>query len=145
MSELDVFFKNMSESLKILSEGISVMADKLDKMTECDGTKTKSEKAPEDVPKDVIDTVLQEDSDESELAVEDKEKTPKKKKVDRKPRSSSDTEIVLQVIRKQKNGIDMDALKDKTGFDGKKLANIVYRLKKMGKVESPAKGTYVKV
>jgi DNA-binding IscR family transcriptional regulator len=38
----------------------------------------------------------------------------------------------------------MDSLKEKTGFDGKKLANIVYRLKKQGLVKSPVKGMYVK-
>ena len=137
MSELDVFFKNMSESLKILAEGISAMAEKLDKISE--PAETKCTKAPEEAP------VKEDSADIEEISKDTEEPVEKKtKKARRKTRDSSDTETILQIIVKSKKEIDMDTLKEKTGFDGKKVANIVYRLKKQGLVESPSKGMYVK-
>jgi hypothetical protein len=33
----------------------------------------------------------------------------------------------------------------KTGYDAKKIHNLVYKLKKQGKIKSETKGVYVKV
>jgi len=35
-------------------------------------------------------------------------------------------------------------LKKKTGFEGRKIKDIIYRLKKQGKIKSLGKGIYVK-
>ena len=39
---------------------------------------------------------------------------------------------------------DNAALKNKTGFQGRKIWDIIYKLKKQGKIKSERKGTYVK-
>jgi predicted nucleic acid-binding protein len=39
----------------------------------------------------------------------------------------------------------MAAIKQKTGYDNKKIHNLVYKLKKQGKIKSETKGIYIKV
>lgn len=56
--------------------------------------------------------------------------------------TASDT--VLQLISDATNGIDTGAIVEKTGFDKKKVFNIVHRLKKNGKIESAGRGIYTK-
>ena len=52
-------------------------------------------------------------------------------------------ETVYSVIAKLKNGTDTAGLVKKTGYDKKKVANIIFKLKKQGKITSPKKGLYV--
>jgi len=69
-----------------------------------------------------------------------KAKAPKKtvaKKV-----TAADT--VFNAIARLKKGTDTAGLVKKTGFDQKKVANIIFKLKKQGKITSPKKGLYVK-
>ena len=53
-------------------------------------------------------------------------------------------ELVLDIIKRSKKGIDIDTLKTKTGFQREKLHKLVYRLKKRGEIKSPQKGIYLK-
>ena len=64
----------------------------------------------------------------------------------RKPRSrsnSSAVEQVLEVIRGVKQGAGMPEIKTKTGFDDKKVRNIIFRLNKNGSIERVSRGVYV--
>jgi len=54
------------------------------------------------------------------------------------------TEAVLKVIKRHRRGIDMSKLKDKAGFDAKKINRIVFQLRKQGKIRSLRKGFYIK-
>jgi putative endonuclease len=74
---------------------------------------------------------------------------PAKKVVPKKPDpikaakvTASDT--VFALIEKSKQGVDAATLMEKTGFNRKKIANMVMILKKKGIVTSPQKGVYVK-
>ena len=53
-------------------------------------------------------------------------------------------DTVYKVIARLKKGANMAAIKQKTGYDNKKIHNLVYKLKKQGRIKSPAKGVYVK-
>ena len=65
-------------------------------------------------------------------------KTPAKKK-----RSKvTDTDKVLNIIKRSKKGVTTQTLIKKTGFDAKKIANMVFRATKMGKIKSVSKGVY---
>ena len=55
------------------------------------------------------------------------------------------TDKVLNIISKSKKGVSVQALIKKTGFDQKKVANILFRVSKMGKIKSVSKGVYVGV
>jgi hypothetical protein len=77
-----------------------------------------------------------------------KSKTPKKVPAKKIPAKKvtvrvTATEQVLKIIKGSKNGVNAAALMEKTGFDAKKIQNIVYNARKRGKIESAGKGVYV--
>ena len=53
------------------------------------------------------------------------------------------TEQVLKIIGRSKKGVDVPKLKAKTGFDDKKVRNIVFRASKEGKIKKVGRGIYV--
>ena len=55
-----------------------------------------------------------------------------------------DTSIgeVLGIIRKHREGIDFPRIKAKSGFEEKKLRNIIYRLHKLEKIRRISRGIY---
>ena len=62
----------------------------------------------------------------------------------RKKRSElTATDKILNIINKSKRGASIQALMKRTGFDKKKVANIVFRVSKMGKIKNVSKGVYV--
>ncbi len=57
-------------------------------------------------------------------------------------RRMSATSLVLESINRSKKGADFATLQSKTGFDEKKLRNIIFRLHKLGKVKRLNRGVY---
>ena len=55
------------------------------------------------------------------------------------------TDQVLKIINRSKKGVDTAILMKKTGFNQKKVANILYRSFKAGKIKRADKGIYVGV
>jgi hypothetical protein len=53
------------------------------------------------------------------------------------------TEKVYQFIGKHKQGIGVNELSIKTGFDVKKIRNIIFRLNKNGMIKRKSRGLYV--
>lgn len=51
--------------------------------------------------------------------------------------------VVLEVIKDAQDGIRFAELKDQTGFEEKKLRNIVFRLNTIGKVKTKTRGLYI--
>jgi len=49
-----------------------------------------------------------------------------------------------QQIKRSKKGIATAALMEKTGYNQKKVTNIVFKLRKQGKIKNEGKGVYVK-
>lgn len=56
---------------------------------------------------------------------------------------TSASETVLAVIAEARNGIRFPEIKAKTGFEDKKLRNIIYRLGKLGKIKNKKRGLYI--
>jgi predicted Rossmann fold nucleotide-binding protein DprA/Smf involved in DNA uptake len=75
-------------------------------------------------------------------------KKPKAKALKRptakKPTRVSSSDTVLAIIKRSRKGIDTVTLRKKTGFEGRKIGDIIYRLKKQGKIKTEGKGLYVK-
>jgi predicted Rossmann fold nucleotide-binding protein DprA/Smf involved in DNA uptake len=71
-------------------------------------------------------------------------KSPAKKAAPSKTDKSSAIDSVLSVVKRSRKAVDIQTLKEKTGFQGQKLHNIVYILKKQGKIVSAGKGVYKK-
>jgi hypothetical protein len=55
--------------------------------------------------------------------------------------TASDT--VLNIVKKHRAGIGFAAIQEKSGFDEKKLRNIIFRLNKLGIITRKARGTYL--
>jgi len=71
-------------------------------------------------------------------------KAPAKKVVAKKatPQATA-TEQILDIIKRFKKGVDVPTLKERTGFDDKKVRNIVFRASKEGKIKKSGRGIYV--
>jgi demethoxyubiquinone hydroxylase (CLK1/Coq7/Cat5 family) len=70
-------------------------------------------------------------------------KKPAGKAPAKKAKKLTDTDKVLNIIRRSKKGVDVATLKKKTGFDEKKVRNIVTRAFSQKKIKRAGKGIYV--
>ena len=52
------------------------------------------------------------------------------------------TETVLDLIKRSKNGIGIAEVREQTGYDDKKLRNIIFRLNKIEKIMRVSRGSY---
>jgi len=59
------------------------------------------------------------------------------------PKTATDT--VLSIIKRSKKGLNTAALEKKTNFDAIKVRNIIFRLKRQGKIKSKNRGIYVTI
>ena len=64
-----------------------------------------------------------------------------KSTVDRSELTSSG--VVMKVIKNSRKGADFARIQLKTGFEDKKLRNIIFRLNKIGKIKREGRGVYV--
>lgn len=74
---------------------------------------------------------------------------PIKKVAAKKPAAKKITKVtaadtVLRIINRYKKGVGTATLMEKTGYNQKKIANIVFKLKKQGKIATVGMGVYVK-
>jgi hypothetical protein len=140
MKDLEKFLKVLSDGMKSLAKGFESVAEKVETMAKSEGMensppkKAAQAKAAKPARKPVKKTTV-------------KKAAPKtaKKSAPKKKTALTATEAVYQIISRSKNGAGTAALKKKTGFPDKKIHNIIYKLKKQGKIISQAKGVYAKV
>ena len=125
--------KKLKKDLEAILKALNGLAQKVEKLQEQIGEETKPTKKPK------------------AKAVKKKavRKAPKKRVVVKKtapkkaaPATAVDT--VLAIIKKYKKGVGMAALMEKTGYNQKKIANLVFKLRKQGKIKSVDRGVYVK-
>lgn len=55
---------------------------------------------------------------------------------------ASATEVVLDLIKRSGKGVTIARIREQTGYDDKKLRNIIYRLNQMGKIARVSRGSY---
>jgi hypothetical protein len=71
-------------------------------------------------------------------------KVASKKAVPKKIAPVTAAETVLAIIKNSKKGVNMAVLMEKTDYNQKKIANLVFKLRKQGKIKSVDRGVYVK-
>ena len=49
----------------------------------------------------------------------------------------------MNIIKRSKKGVDVPTLVKKTGFEDKKIRNIVFKASKQGKIKRAGRGIYV--
>ena len=135
MKEVQSLLKLVSDGLKTLAQGVDAIAVKVDEAAKTKRAgKAKGNQQP--VPVKKAKTV-------SKKAKAAKKPAPKVvPKPAAKPATAVDT--VMNIISRSQKGANAAAIKAKTGYDQKKVANIVYKLKKQGKIKAIQKGVYVK-
>ena len=52
-------------------------------------------------------------------------------------------DTVFGVIKRSRNGSSFKDIQVKTGFDDKKIRNVIFRLNKMGKIKRKSRGIYI--
>ena len=124
MKELDVFLKTVADGMKTMAAGIESLAEKLDTLAKVQhGEKLKRRKTSPGRPR----------------------KKTAKKVVSKKEKTITAVDTVFRIIKRSRKGVDTATLMEKTGFNQKKIANMVYKLKNQCKIKSVRKGVYVKV
>jgi hypothetical protein len=74
-----------------------------------------------------------------------KARATKKVLAKKKAAKSTATDQVLRIIMRRKRGIDTPTLMHKTGFDERKVRNIVFKASKEGKIQRVGRGLYAGV
>ena len=122
--------KQLKKDLQTVMKSLKAMADKVEKMH------------------DRLETSAQPKARVKTKAKAVAGKTPKKaaapKEAPKKAGTETAYDTFLGIINRSKKGVSVDQLKSKTGFNDKKIANLVYKAKKQGKIKSSQKGLYTK-
>jgi predicted Rossmann fold nucleotide-binding protein DprA/Smf involved in DNA uptake len=129
MKELETLMKTFGEGLRTLAQGVHAIADKLDSYVES--------------AKDEPDFESEPETDFDDMPSEAAAKTAAETDFQQKPAVSA-TDVVHEAVIGAAGPITMDELCEKTGYDRKKLNNILYRLRKQDKIKNVKKGVYTK-
>jgi hypothetical protein len=127
MKDMEKFLKSVAQGLRIMASAVDYLSERIDSFTpaEPEADPCASSEAPE----------------VSEIK-RPEESAPKKPKASKDKRAKGPTEKVLAVIQMSKDGVDSVAVQKKTKLSSKQIHNIVYRLKKQGRIVSEEKGVY---
>ena len=136
MKDFDVALKAVAEGLRTIAQGVEKLAEKLEKVAPKEPAKAKPVRKTKAKPVPKTKAKPKKTAPKKAPA----KKAPVKEAV--KTDTASDT--VLNAITGSKSGVTSADLLEKTGFDKKKLANIVFKLRKQGKVKSVGRGVYTK-
>ena len=127
MNELGEALVTLSVELKTLAKGIKVISQQVDRLANYPSsspTDSKTQKTPQ----------------KSRIAkkIESKEAA--------KPTQSKDTrtasEIVYELVKESSKGANYAYIEENTGYKKKKISNILFNLKRQGKIKSVKKGVY---
>lgn len=142
MKEVQSLLKLVSDGLKTLAQGVEALADKVDEAAKAKSkrkatvdTSAAPAKKPPAAKKPAAPAVKKAPAEKPAAKV-----SPGKAAA--KPVTAIDT--VMGLIAGSSKGVSTAEIKSKTGYDQKKVANIIYKLKKQNRIKSVNKGVYVK-
>lgn len=119
MTTAKVVVRSIVKGLKILTKEVEKMEkllDEIEKDTSTKRTKTKPPKKP----------------------------GPRKTTAKKKPIKKTAVEQVVAAIGRSKKGVTTEQIRERTGFNEKKIWDAVNRAKKQGKVKSVRRGVYAR-
>jgi len=125
--EIDKFIKKAEQSLMALKVPTKASFDQLTKRVEA------------------LEKTLKVNTRATKVAASAKEgrkAATKKRRVSKAKPQLTNSERLLQVMRKYRSGVDVATLKARTGFEDKKIRNIILRLSKKGKIKRTSRGVY---
>ena len=128
MKKLKQDLKAVNKELKVLAKKTESLVKAVDRIEKAQAAKPKKASPKKAIkPKTVKKVAAQ--------------KTPARKRTSK----LTDTDKFLNIIKKSKKGVTPQTLIKKTGFDDKKIRNMIFRATKMGKIKSVSRGIYVGV
>lgn len=134
MKELDTLIKTVADGLKSMAQGVEKLAEKVESIRKSLPDETTKTKAGARTKRKASTAAVKKPA----------KKTAKKAAAEKdKPMTAADT--VLNIIKRSRKGVDTNTLMQKTGYDRKKVANIIYKLKKLDQIKSTGKGMYSKI
>lgn len=83
--------------------------------------------------------------DKLEQLLYQKQPTSRKKKNPKTSMRKSASSVVLEVIANHPEGTNFKTIKAATGYNDKKLRNIIFRLDKINRIERVTRGIYKKI
>ena len=135
MKEYEVVIKTVVEGLRSIAQGVEKIAEKLEESAPNRKSKAKRKAATKPAGKNKTGT---------KAAAKPKKTLTRKAPAQKTIKKETAAYTVLSIINRSKKGVDSATLSKKTGFDKKKIANIVFKLRKSGKIKSVSKGVYTK-
>ena len=162
MKQLKKDFQTVTKEFKALTKKASELTDKLKKTAAGQVEKAQTAiklKSPAQHAAEAL-KVLTKQTEKLIKAVEkfEKDKAAKKAKAKAKPAKKAAakkapakkraaaptaTEQVVNFIKRSRKGIDVPTLIKKTGFEDKKIRNIVFKASKAGEIKRAGRGIYV--
>jgi predicted GIY-YIG superfamily endonuclease len=133
--------KNLKKDLQSVNKELKALAKKVDGIIIAVDKLEKSKAAKKPKAKPVKKKAPVKKAPARKVAVK---KVAPKKAVPKKAKPATAVDTVLVIIKRSKKGVGMAALMEKTGYNQKKIANLVFKLRKQGKIKSVAKGVYLK-
>lgn len=144
--------KTLKQELESVNKDLKLLSKKVDKLT-ADLDKTKKTGAKRKIKK--AQRVMTAQSIPVRIYVEDPVKLKEVTSATKAFAKSMGVQVfpkkqltaldsVMHVIKKYRKGIQIDKLSEMTGYDQKRLFNIVYKAKKAGKIKRGKKGVYIK-
>ena len=138
MKEMELIFKVVADGLKAMAQGLNSISEKISEIAKEQSKEDKSDDIPSSVsPKTKGNPKATKKTGPKKTT---KKSAQRKKPTGKRPGTASDA--VFQIIKNSETGIGNAALAEKTGYDKKKVSNILHRLKKQGKITSVDKGVY---
>ena len=139
----------LKKDLQAVKNGIKALEKKLEELLKAHGpmpkakkvTKKKAVKKAKTVKKAPAKKAPAKKTPAKKVSAK---KAPAKKAVAQKKATQvTATDKILQIVKRSKKGVDVPTLKKKSGFDDKKVRNIVFRASKEGKIKKSGRGLYV--
>ena len=129
----------LKKDLEAILKALNGLAQKVEKLQEQIGEETEPTKKPK------VKTIKKKAVKKAPVKKVAAKKAAPKKAVQKKAKPVTAADTVLAIIKRYKKGVGNEALMEKTGYNQKKIANLVFKLRKQGKIKSVDRGVYVKV
>ena len=131
--------KKLKKDLEAILKALNGLAQKVEKLQEQIGEETERTKKPK------VKAIKKKAVKKAPVKKVAAKKAAPKKAVRKKAKPVTAADTVLAIIKRYKKGVGNEALMEKTGYNQKKIANLVFKLRKQGKIKSVDRGVYVKV
>ncbi len=151
MQSFKTELKAVSAALNSLSESIAVLVKAVDNSEKASPneelTEIASDQDSSSEQNSLAETTVEPTQTKTTTPSKASSKTPskaspKRKAVSRSKRKMTDTDRVVNIIKRAKRSVNIAELKKKTQFDSKKISNIVHRASKANRIKKLGRGFY---